>query len=67
MVARPGVVLESAAVALPPSLAAPLRLGDPSVVGHVASDRLLLDLIAVPEDHDAALVEAVRRALKSEE
>ena len=63
----PGVVLESAAVALPPSLAAPLRLGDPSVVGHVASDRLLLDLIAVPEDHDAALVEAVRRALKSED
>jgi L-seryl-tRNA(Ser) seleniumtransferase len=62
----PGVVLESAAVALPPSLAAPLRLGDPAVVGHVASDRLLLDLIAVPEDHDAALVEAVRRALKSE-
>ena len=61
----PGVVLASAAVSLPASLAATLRLGDPSVVGHVVSDRLLLDLIAVPEERDADLVEAVRRALKS--
>ena len=63
----PGVVLESAALALPASLAAVLRRADPSVVGHVTSDRLLLDLIAVPEEHDADLVEAVRRALKGEE
>ncbi len=62
----PGVVLASAAVSLPASLAASLRLGEPSVVGHVVSDRLLLDLIAVPEEHDADLVEAVRQALKSE-
>ena len=62
----PGVVLASAAVSLPAPLAVALRLGDPPVVGHVVSDRLLLDLIAVPEEHDADLVEAVRRALKSE-
>ena len=53
-------------MSLPAPLAATLRLGDPSVVGHVVSDRLLLDLIAVPEERDADLVEAVRRALKSE-
>src|SRR3954468_9721231 len=39
----PGVVLPSAAVALPPRLAGPLRAGRPPVVGHVSGDRLLLD------------------------
>jgi L-seryl-tRNA(Ser) seleniumtransferase len=63
----PGVVLASAAVALPAHLAAVLRLGDPAVVGHVTSDRLLLDLVAVPEDRDDDLVDAVRRALKAHE
>jgi L-seryl-tRNA(Ser) seleniumtransferase len=59
----PGVMLPSAAVALPADLAAVLRTGDPPVVGHVESGRLLLDLIAVPDDVDAPLSTAVRRAL----
>jgi L-seryl-tRNA(Ser) seleniumtransferase len=60
----PGVELASAAVSLPPSLARPLRLGEPPVVGHVARDRLLLDLLTVPADQDALLAEAVRRAAR---
>lgn len=58
----PGVPLSSAAVALPPDLAKELRLGEPSVVGHVHDGRLLLDLLTVPEELDDVLVEAVRRA-----
>ena len=58
----PGVPLPSAAVALPPALAEPLRLGDPSVVGHVKDGRLLLDLLTVPASAEALVVEAVRRA-----
>jgi L-seryl-tRNA(Ser) seleniumtransferase len=61
----PGVVLESAAVSLPPGLAEPLRTGDLPVVGHVVDGRLLLDLVAVPRDRDDDVAEAVRRALKS--
>jgi L-seryl-tRNA(Ser) seleniumtransferase len=60
----PGVVLESAAVALPSDLAAPLRLGDLPVVGHVTEGRLLLDLIAVPPERDDDVADAVRRAAK---
>jgi L-seryl-tRNA(Ser) seleniumtransferase len=59
----PGVPLPSAAVALPADLAKPLRLGDPSVVGHVHDGRLLLDLLTVPDGLDETLVEAVRRAV----
>ena len=58
----PGVPLPSAAVALSPDLAKALRLGDPSVVGHVHDGRLLLDLLTVPAELDDVLVEAVRRA-----
>jgi L-seryl-tRNA(Ser) seleniumtransferase len=58
----PGVVLPSAAVALPPLLADPLRTGEPPVVGYVADGRLHLDLVSVPEDLDDALIDAVRRA-----
>jgi L-seryl-tRNA(Ser) seleniumtransferase len=58
----PGVPLPSAAVALPAALAEPLRTGEPAVVGHVHDGRLHLDLLTVPEDADAVLVEAVRRA-----
>jgi L-seryl-tRNA(Ser) seleniumtransferase len=61
----PGVVLPSAAVALPPELAEPLRMGQPAVVGHVERGRLLLDLIAVPAAADRTVVEAVRRAAKT--
>ncbi|WP_395696099.1 L-seryl-tRNA(Sec) selenium transferase [Nocardioides sp.] len=57
----PGVPLPSAAVALPPALALPLRQGEPAVVGHVHDGRLLLDLLTVPPDLDQTLVDAVRR------
>jgi L-seryl-tRNA(Ser) seleniumtransferase len=58
----PGVVIESAAVALPADFAEPLRLGDPAVLGRVERDHLLLDLIAVAPDDDDRLIDAVRRA-----
>ena len=61
----PGVVLPSAAVALPVRLAEPLRRGEPPVVGRVVDGRLLLDLVAVPPERDDDLAEAVRRAAKS--
>jgi L-seryl-tRNA(Ser) seleniumtransferase len=61
----PGVPLASAAVALPHGLAAPLRMGEPPVVGHVHEGRLLLDLLTVPDELDHTLVEAVRRALEA--
>ncbi|HET7355943.1 MAG TPA: L-seryl-tRNA(Sec) selenium transferase [Nocardioidaceae bacterium] len=60
----PDVELPSAAVALSPRLAEPLRVGEPPVVGRVERGRLLLDLIAVPAADDALLAEAVRRAAK---
>ncbi|WP_027862332.1 L-seryl-tRNA(Sec) selenium transferase [Marmoricola sp. URHB0036] len=59
----PGVVLDSAAVALPERLAAPLRCGGPAVVGRVHAGRLLLDLLTVPEEDDTAVIDAVRRAV----
>ncbi len=59
----PGVPLPSAAVALPPSLAAALRAGEAPVVGRVHEDHLLLDLLTVPEEDDAHVATAVRRAL----
>ncbi|MGN6781411.1 MAG: L-seryl-tRNA(Sec) selenium transferase [Marmoricola sp.] len=61
----PGVTLASAALALDPALAAPLRR-DPAlpVVGHVERGRLLLDLLAVDPADDLALADAVRRAAK---
>jgi len=58
----PGVVLRSAAVALPALLADVLRTGDPAVVGYVSGGRLLLDLLTVPPERDDDLVAAVRRA-----
>jgi L-seryl-tRNA(Ser) seleniumtransferase len=59
----PGVVLPSAAVALPAALAGPLRRGDPPILGHVRDDVLLLDLVAVPPEQDDTLAHAVRRVL----
>jgi len=58
----PGVVLRSAAVALPALLADVLRAGNPPVVGYVSGGRLLLDLLTVPPELDDDLVAAVRRA-----
>ena len=59
----PGVELDSAALAVPAQLAKQLRLGDPSVVGHVVDGRLLLDLVAVDADRDGDVAAAVRNAL----
>jgi L-seryl-tRNA(Ser) seleniumtransferase len=58
----PGVDLPSAAVRLPVALAGLLRAGQQPVVGRVNAGALLLDLIAVPPEHDAALADAVRVA-----
>src|SRR3954452_11755025 len=56
----PGVVLESVALAVDPSLAAPLRTGAVPVVGRVHAGRLLLDLRTVPADRDGDLADALR-------
>ena len=62
----PGVLMDSAAVALPAHLAGPLRLdATHPVVGHVERGRLLLDLIAVAPEDDALLASSVRRAASS--
>ncbi|GGO15866.1 L-seryl-tRNA(Sec) selenium transferase [Microbispora rosea subsp. aerata] len=57
-----GVRLPSAAVSLPERLAAPLRRGEPPVVGRVEGGRLLLDLRAVPPERDGEVLDAVRKA-----
>jgi len=56
----PDVVLPSAAVALPPWFARPLRTAPRPVVGHLERGRLLLDLLAVHPDDDAVVVDSVR-------
>ncbi|MCV7278373.1 L-seryl-tRNA(Sec) selenium transferase [Mycolicibacterium flavescens] len=55
----PGVELPSAAVSLPESCAAPLRVGTPAVVGRLEGGRCLLDLRTVAADDDDLLVKAV--------
>ncbi|TDD80801.1 L-seryl-tRNA(Sec) selenium transferase [Saccharopolyspora karakumensis] len=55
----PGVVLPSAAVALPARFAKQLRLGAPPVMARVERNRCLLDLFALDPDDD----ETVRRAV----
>jgi L-seryl-tRNA(Ser) seleniumtransferase len=57
------VVLPSAGVALPDTLAGSLRRAEPPVVGHVEDGRLLLDLIAVDPADDDVVEAAVRRVL----
>ena len=59
----PDVVLPSAGVALPDTLAGSLRRAEPPVVGHVEDGRLLLDLIAVDPADDDVVEAAVRRVL----
>ncbi|HEY0815672.1 MAG TPA: L-seryl-tRNA(Sec) selenium transferase [Pseudonocardia sp.] len=56
----PGVVLPSAALALPERYAAALRTGDPAVLSRVERGRCLLDLRAIAPEHDEALAAAVR-------
>jgi L-seryl-tRNA(Ser) seleniumtransferase len=55
----PDVSLPSAAVSLPTDYAARLRTQDPAVLGRLAQQRLLLDLLAVDPDDDEALLHAV--------
>ena len=69
----PGVTLPGAAVALPETLAAPLRWGEPvrrgevpAVVGRVERGRLLLDLRSVDPADDDRLVLAVLAAADRE-
>jgi L-seryl-tRNA(Ser) seleniumtransferase len=61
----PEAPIPGEALALPGSdlLLARLRQGEPPVVGYLRQGLLLLDLRTVAPDDDAALVEAVRRAL----
>ena len=56
----PGVPLESVAVRLSDTFAAPLRLGRPAVVGRVERGALLLDLRSVPPELDPDVEIAVR-------
>jgi L-seryl-tRNA(Ser) seleniumtransferase len=67
----PGQRLPSAAVSLPPGLAAALRAGravrrgdQPAVVGRIEDGRLLLDLRAVTPADDEALAAAVAAAVE---
>jgi L-seryl-tRNA(Ser) seleniumtransferase len=60
----PGVVLPSAAVALPEAFAAALRAGHPAVLGRVDHGRCLLDLRALPPDADETLRDAVLAAAR---
>ena len=55
----PEVGLDSWAVSLSADLAAPLRTGQPPVVGRVERGRLLLDLRCVPPERDDTLLAAV--------
>ncbi len=55
----PGVTLDSAAVSLPERYAALLRAGSPPVLGRLERGRCLLDLRALPAEHDAAVRDAV--------
>ncbi|MCZ2824557.1 MULTISPECIES: L-seryl-tRNA(Sec) selenium transferase [unclassified Modestobacter] len=55
----PEFELPSAAVALDPRFAEPLRHGDPPVVGHLDGDRTLLDLRSLLPADDERLIAAV--------
>ena len=55
----PGVTLPGWALALDPSYAERLRLGDPCVLGRIERDQCLLDLRCVPPEQDADLLKAV--------
>jgi L-seryl-tRNA(Ser) seleniumtransferase len=59
----PSVELPSAAVSLPESYAAALRLGRPPVVGRLEGGRCLLDLCTVSPEDDELLAAAVRACL----
>ena len=67
----PGQTLASAGLALgapngsaATALLARLRLGEPSVIGRIERDRVVLDLRTVPPEADGALEAALARALQ---
>ena len=60
----PGLVLPGWALALPATLAGPLRAGDPTVVCRVERDRCLVDLRCVPESADPLLRKALEAVLR---
>jgi L-seryl-tRNA(Ser) seleniumtransferase len=69
----PGVLLPSAAISLPESLAVRLRCGPrvsrgdfPAVVGRLEGGRLLLDLRSVSPDDDLVVVSAIRAAFAAD-
>jgi L-seryl-tRNA(Ser) seleniumtransferase len=62
----PGVSLPSAAVALDGRAAAALRQVEPPVLARVENGRCLLDLRAVPAEHDDTLLAGVLAALEGE-
>lgn len=62
----PGVSLPSAAVALDGRVAAALRRARPPVLARVENGRCLLDLRAVPADHDDTLLASVHAVLAAE-
>src|SRR5699024_2939343 len=57
-----GVPVPGWAIALEQELAAPLRTGDPAVVGTVQSGACLLDLRCIPAEQEDGLVAAVAAA-----
>ena len=59
----PGHPLPGWAVELPEALAAPLRAGDPAIIGRVHEGRLLLDLRCVPEDEDGHIAARVAECM----
>jgi L-seryl-tRNA(Ser) seleniumtransferase len=59
----PGLDLPSAAVSVPESCAAALRIGSPAIVGRLEGGRCLLDLRTVAPDDDEVLVRAVRACM----
>jgi L-seryl-tRNA(Ser) seleniumtransferase len=68
----PGVTLPSAAIALPPALAGPLRWSErvrrgevPAVAGRIERDQLLLDLRSVDPGDDDLLIAAILAAISA--
>ena len=60
--ALPLLELPGPAVAVEPALAAPLREGDPPVLGRVSNGRLLLDVRTLTDAESAQVADAVRGA-----
>lgn len=59
---RPGVAGNRSASQAAAGLERALRLGDPPVIALLARDHVWIDLRSVPQEADAPLLEAIRRA-----